>query len=433
MKILIIGNGITGVTAARHIRKLSNNDIVIISEESEYFFSRTALMYVYMGHMKFEHTQPYEPNFWKKNRIDLLQEKVVSVNDVDKEVYLENGKSIQYDKLIIASGSVPNTLAIKGENLIGVQALYSKQDLELMQKHTQNIQQAVVVGGGLIGIEMAEMLRSRNISVKFLIRDKSYWSSVLPTQESEMVHAHIFKHGIELLPETELIEIIGDQNGNVVAVKTQSGELIECQFVGLTVGVSPNISFLRGSNLQTDKGILINQHFETNCKDVYAAGDCAQFQEPMNLHPSVEQLWYTGKMQAEILAQNICGKRLGYDRGVWFNSAKFLDIEYQTYGFMFNKVAEDAYTFYWQHPHKNIAFRANFMKEDLSLIGFNFMGMRFRHNVAEQWILNKVTINKIITQLNEGFFDPEFSENHHQAIIHSFTTQFPTIKIEHHG
>lgn len=167
--IVIIGNGIAGVTAARHIRKLSDKKITIISAESEYFFSRTALMYVYMGHMKFEHTQPYENWFWKKNRIDLVKGYVSNVDHANKKVDLENS-SISYDKLIIATGSKPNKFGWPGQDLKGVQGLYSKQDLEQLQENApdnKTCKRAVIVGGGLIGIEMAEMLRSRKIPVTF--------------------------------------------------------------------------------------------------------------------------------------------------------------------------------------------------------------------------------------------------------------------------
>ncbi len=92
--IVIIGNGISGITLARHIRKNSDKKITVISSESEYFFSRTALMYVYMGHMKFEHTQPYENWFWEKNRIDLVQGYVEKVKSDVKTIVLSNGSSI---------------------------------------------------------------------------------------------------------------------------------------------------------------------------------------------------------------------------------------------------------------------------------------------------------------------------------------------------
>jgi len=128
--IVIIGNGISGVTAARHIRKLSNKKITVISAESDYFFSRTALMYVYMGHMKFKHTQPYENWFWEKNNICLKKGYVNKVNSSTATIYFENGDFINYDKLIIATGSKPNKFGWPGQDLKGVQGFYSKQDLE---------------------------------------------------------------------------------------------------------------------------------------------------------------------------------------------------------------------------------------------------------------------------------------------------------------
>ena len=106
--VVIIGNGISGVTLARHIRKLSDKKITIISAEAEYFFSRTALMYVYMGHMKFEHTQPYEDWFWDKNRIDLKQGFVEFIDTNSKVLHFSHGETLNYDKLVIATGSKPN-------------------------------------------------------------------------------------------------------------------------------------------------------------------------------------------------------------------------------------------------------------------------------------------------------------------------------------
>ena len=106
--IVIIGNGITGITAARHIRKLSNNIITVISSESKYFYSRTALMYLYMGHEEFENIKPYEDWFWEKNRINLIHDYVTEIDIENKKVNLAGGLVVSYDKLILATGSKPN-------------------------------------------------------------------------------------------------------------------------------------------------------------------------------------------------------------------------------------------------------------------------------------------------------------------------------------
>ncbi|MFZ1798547.1 MAG: FAD/NAD(P)-binding oxidoreductase, partial [Chitinophagaceae bacterium] len=195
--VIIIGNGISGITAARHIRKISKKEITIISAESEYFFSRTALMYVYMGHMKFKHTQPYENDFWEKNNLNLIHAFVQKIIPAEKEIELNNGERMQYDILVIASGSKSNMYNWPGQNSKGVMGMYSKQDLENLESCTPGAKRAVVVGGGLIGIELTEMLHSRGIPVTLLVREKSFWNGVLPKEESEMINRHIREHGID--------------------------------------------------------------------------------------------------------------------------------------------------------------------------------------------------------------------------------------------
>ena len=290
----------------------------------------------------------------KKNRIELLYHKVIFINTNEKKITLDNNDFISYDKLVIATGSKTNKFGWPGRDLPGVQGLYSKQDLELLEENTKNIERAVIVGGGLIGIELGEMLLSRNIHVTFLVREKFYWGSILPKEEASMVGRHIVEHGMNLELETELKEIISGSNGRVKAILTTKGEEIACQFVGLTPGVHPNIDLLINSGIKTARGVLVNEYLETNIQDVYSAGDCAEIittskiasDAPAPISGRVEQLWYTGKMQAEILARNILGEKIKYNRGIWYNSAKFLDIEYQTYGFVAN-VPADGETYFF--------------------------------------------------------------------------------------
>ena len=144
-KIIIIGNGIAGITAARHIRKLSDDHITVISGETDHFFSRTALMYIYMGHMKFEHTQPYENGFWKKNRINLVKKYVSQLDPSTKTLGFSDGTNMQYDKLVLATGSLPNKFGWPGQDLIGVQGMVSKQDLDSMEEFSKGLERAVDV------------------------------------------------------------------------------------------------------------------------------------------------------------------------------------------------------------------------------------------------------------------------------------------------
>ena len=427
--IVIIGNGISGVTLARHIRKLSNKKITLVSSEAKYFFSRTALMYVYMGHMKFEHTQPYENGFWKKNSIDLVNGHVDKVLTKEKTVSLSNGNPIAYDKLVIATGSKPNKFGWPGQDMEGVQGLYSKQDLENLEQNAPNKNQckrAVIVGGGLIGIEMAEMLRSREIPVTFLVRETSFWNGVLPNGESEMINEHIKEHHIDLRLDTNLKEILPDENGRAKAVVTDKGETIACDVVGLTAGVTPNIDFLKDSGIELGKGVKVNRLLETNIKDIYAIGDCAEQHEAIGLRRPVEAVWYTGRMMGETLAQTLCGNPMEYNPGHWFNSAKFLDIEYQTYGWVFSERNKREYEehFHWRHPKEKICITMAFHKETGEFLGINNFGIRLRHELFDRWLNEKRSIQYVLEHLKDANFDPELYSTYEDAIVSKFNADF---------
>ncbi len=426
--IVIIGNGISGVTLARHIRKLSNNKITIISAESEYFFSRTALMYVFMGHMKYEHIKPYEDDFWKKNNINLVHKYVERVDTNSKNVIFSDETILLYDKLVIASGSKPNRFGWKGQDLYGVFSLYSKQDLEKVEELSIGCKRAVVVGGGLIGIELVEMLLSRHIPVTFLVREKSFWSTVLPKEDSELITKHILNHGVDIQLDTNLDEIISDGFGNVKSIVTDKGETIDCCMVGLTVGVSPNVDFLKSSDIEIDRGVKVNRFLETNIKDVYAIGDCAQQELPIGNRKTIEAVWYTGRMMGETLAQTICGKPMQYKPGNWFNSAKFLDIEYQTYGWVFAIPLENEAQIYWEHKSAKKAIRISYDKNTDEFLGINTFGIRLRHEFFDTILNDKKNVGFVIENLKKANFDPEFFTKHETEIKITLLQQVNALK-----
>lgn len=422
MHVVIIGNGIAGITCARTLRKHhSACRITVISSESQHFYSRTALMYIYMGHMKYEHTKPYEDWFWEKNRIDLCFDHVDSIQFENKSLLLHSGQEISYDKLVIATGSVPNRFEWPGQEAEGVISLYGLQDLELLEKYSTDTNRAVIAGGGLIGIELAEMLRTRNIEVTYLVREPHFWANILPQEEGQMINKHIrLDHHIDLKLNSELKQIFSNSNGRVEAIETLSGEKIPCQLVGLTVGVRPNVDFLRNSEIEIDKGIMVNEFLETNIPDVYACGDCVQHIKPPVGRKAVEQVWYTGRMMGECLGETLSGKRTAYVPGVWFNSAKFFDIEYQTYGDVPAQPTSEQSDFYWQHPTKYAALHFVYEKESGVIKGINSFGIRLRHAVLEQWIKDHKTVDYILMHFEDAWFEPEFHKNYTQEIITAF-------------
>jgi NADPH-dependent 2,4-dienoyl-CoA reductase/sulfur reductase-like enzyme len=245
-------------------------------------------------------------------------------------------------------------------------------------------------------------------------------SYVFPEEESGLIHRQINRNGVDLRLGTELERIEAGPNGRAAAVITNDGERIDCQFVGLTVGVRPNLTVTRSTGIETARGILVNEYFETNVPDVYAIGDCAEFRTPLPGRKPVEQLWYTGRMHGETAAHTIAGSRTVYDPGVFFNSAKFFDLEYQTYGDVPPELPDDLSTVYWEHPDGDRSIRINYEKESGSVTGFNLMGVRYRQEVCEQWIADHIGIREVLAELGAANFDPEFYRQFEKEVVTVF-------------
>ncbi len=415
MHVVIIGNGAAGVTAAFRIRQHQPDwQITMISGESKYHYSRPALMYIYMGHMPYQDTKPIEDHVWSDKKIELLRDWVVDIDTQGKKLKLHRRGAMDFDRLIISTGSKPNKFGWPGQDLQGVQGLWGLYDLKLLQENAARTKTAVIVGGGLIGIEMAEMLHSQGIHVIFLVREKSYWNHILPPEESALINQIIVEQGIDLRLETELKEIIDNGQGQVGGIVTTSGEEITCQLVGLTAGVSPNCDMVKETSIATKRGILVDQSLQTSAPDVWAAGDCAEIEMPEGKRNQINQVWYTAKMQGEIAGDNVAGMKRQYEPPLWYNSAKFFDLEYHTYG-QVNRDLNQELNLVWQHPREPKILRIVHNRA-METIGIQSMGIRLRHRVCEKWINEKQTPGWVLEHLAEANFDPEFYQRHEDEI-----------------
>ncbi len=406
--IVVIGNGIAGVTAALRIRSRSNDTITMVSDESDYFFSRTALMYVFMGQMKLPHLKPYEDKFWREQDIALVRDYVEYIDTTSTSLQLRSGRALRYDVLIIATGSRSYFPDWPGSNAHGTQGLYSISDLSTMETQTHGIRHAAVVGGGLIGVEAAEMLHSRGIHSTMLVRDPHYWGNVLPPEEASIIERHIRAHGVDLRTSAQPQQFLADSAGRVRAIRTTDGEEIPCEFALIATGVRPNCTVAKMSGIPCNRGVLVDEFFRTTIPHIYAIGDCAEMAIAGG-SSRIEPLWYAARAHGETVAETILGIPTRYDPGVFFNSAKFFDIEYQTYGVVRPTAAPGEQSLYREHPDGRRCIRIVFTETGVS--GFNLLGVRFRHNVCRCWIEERRSIEYVMAHLNEADFDGEFSGN----------------------
>jgi NAD(P)H-nitrite reductase large subunit len=256
-----------------------------------------------------------------------------------------------------------------------------------------------------------------------LAREQYFWDNILPKEEARMISRHILAHGIDLRLSTNLREILPDAHQRVRAVVTEFGEEINCQFVALTPGVSPNTDAVRDSKIAVNRGVLVNDYLETNIKDVFSAGDCAEIVAEEGSRNRIEQLWYTGRMQGIALAKTICDEHTRYERGIWYNSAKFMDIEYQTYGFVSNVPRPGEDSFYWEHSDQQHCVRLVYRIGSEELIGCNFFGIRQRQETWQRWIADARDVDHVVANLRQANFDPEFFRQYEDDIIAAYNQQ----------
>jgi NADPH-dependent 2,4-dienoyl-CoA reductase/sulfur reductase-like enzyme len=404
MHFVIVGNGVAGITAAFAIRRREPGArITVISGESDYHFSRTALMYAFMDRMTLRDMEPFERRVYDKQRVERVRGWVCNLDAGTRTLMLADGREIRYDRLLLATGSEPNPAAWPWPERVpsGVVQFVSMQHLRLCEELVPSTKRAVVVGGGLIGVELVECLAHHSIEVDFLVRDQWYWPMALAKEEGEMIAAHIRRHGVRLHLGHEVAGVLADGGNRVSAVRTKQGAEFPCQMLGVCIGVRPAIDWLRNvrTPLALGRGIQVTADFRTSLDDVWAAGDCAEFRLPDG-RPLVEQIWYSAKRQGEAAAQAMLGEAVAYSPPLYYNSAKLFDIEYTTVG------AAGAESFFYRVPGKECTIRI--MHSGGAVTGFNMLGSRWDHTWFERWIGERRPVEYVVANLHLAQFDVEF-------------------------
>ncbi len=303
MNIIIIGNGVAGITCAMAARRRDPEcSITVVSGETEYFFSRTALMYAYMDMMPRRNLEPFERGVYARQNIQLKKAWVVDMDAGAKTVKLDTGESLPWDRLVFAVGATANIFPWEGVDQVndGIVHFVSMQDLDNCERLTPSTKEAVVIGGGLIGIELVESLLHHKVKTTFLIREPYFWPVALGEEEGEYVTAHMRAHGADVRVAEEMVRVEADSNGRIAKIVTNKENTLPCQMLGITAGVRPNIGRIKAfkDQPQLGRGIIVNERFETNIPGVFAAGDCAEI-HPEGGKPYGETIWYSAKRHGQ--------------------------------------------------------------------------------------------------------------------------------------
>ena len=407
MHYVIIGNGAAGFTAALTIRERERSaQITMISGESDYFFSRTALMYAYMDRMTLRDLEPFERNLYDKQKLKRVRGWVTGLDAATRALTLDSGQTLQYDALLLATGSRPNQLTVPGAESIkeGLVNFVTLQDLANCEKWTKLGGKAAVIGGGLIGIELVECLTHHGMQVDFFVREPWYWPAALDKEEAAMVTAHIRHHGVTVHLEETVTEIKSGAIGKLSGITGSSGKEYPLDLLGVAIGVHPATEWLKQVKTPpaTNRGILTNPAFRTSLPSVWAAGDCAEIELPGG-KTLIEQIWYSAKRQGELAAKSMLGDPVAYQPPIFYNSSKFFEIEYTTVG---QPNTPDVESFYHRFANNEASIRITWLND--AVTGFNMLGSRWNNEFFERWITERRTPQYVMDHLPEAQFDGEF-------------------------
>ncbi|HBX70875.1 MAG TPA: hypothetical protein DEH25_16225 [Chloroflexi bacterium] len=318
-RYVLIGSGPAGIAAAEAIRKHDpQSEIVLISAESQGYYSRPGLAYYLTGEIPEQSLYPYPRADFAQLNIRNLNTVVRKIEVPNHQIELVDGRKLRYDRLLIATGANAAQVQVPGIELTGVVKLDNIADAQNILKLMRKARSAVVVGGGITALEIVEALVSQKVNPHYFLRGDRYWSNVLDEPESRIVEQRLHEEGVKIHFHTELAEIIG-KRGRVVGVATTTGERIKCQMVAIAIGIRPRIELAQAAGLPTERGILVNEYLQTSQSDIYAAGDVAQVFDPLTGKTVIDSLWGPAREQGYTAGQNMCGLAQIYRKDTPFN------------------------------------------------------------------------------------------------------------------
>ena len=319
MKYVIIGAGVAGFAAVEAIRSIDKiSEIVMISDDPNGFYSKPGLAYYLTGELHDKALFPRTKDDYKKLNFNYVGGRVTHILRADHALIIDGKMRLTYNKLLIAVGARATPLEVPGSELDGVVKLDHLNDAKNIIKHARKGKTAIVVGGGITALELTEGLRSRGMNVNYLLRGDRYWSNVLDQHESKVVEHRLQEEGVNLLYNAELQEIMG-RNGRMNSVRLQDGRTIKADMVAYAVGIRPCLELVKQANFALDRGILVDEHLQTNDPDVFAAGDVAQVYDPLTGHSVLDSLWNPAREQGNAAGLNMAGRKTAYLKSAPFN------------------------------------------------------------------------------------------------------------------
>ncbi len=304
---VIIGDGIAGASAAETIREADPDaDITVVTEEGEALYNRILIKEFAKGKLPEAPVSIHEPGWYDERDIELRLDTVVTGVDTDAhEVYIHGGDVIEYDKLLIATGGTPIQLPVDNSDAEGIHHFWTFEDARAIKESAEAADNGVVVGAGLLGIDLAAICGAQGVDAHYLMRGQAWWRYALSEDGAEIIHDALEEIGVTPVFDSGVDRFETDEAGHVTAAIDPNGERFEADFAGVAIGLDFNTEFIQDTDIETDNGIVTDEYMRTNVEDVYAAGDITQFHDLILGDRAQNGAWGSAKEQGSIAGQNM--------------------------------------------------------------------------------------------------------------------------------
>lgn len=320
---LILGNSTAGAAAIEAIRRADpNGSLAVVSDQTNHVYSAPLITYVLAGKVPEEKLYTRARDFYQANKADTyFGTAVTQIKLAEHEIVLDSGAVIGYGKLLIATGGMPIVPPLPGVDLTGVFTFTRHDDMCRVREYIQrnNVTQAIIVGGGMIGIKVAEAFAYLKLDTTVVELADRVLALALDETGSAIAKRTMEQHGIRVITGSGVTSI-GGSDGKVQSVTLDSGSRLPCQLVIMAVGVRPNTKLAEQAGIAVNRGILVDDQMRTNDDDIYAAGDVAEAFDPLLGESRPIAIWPAAFMQAEVAAANMTGQDETYGGSIPMNS-----------------------------------------------------------------------------------------------------------------
>ncbi|MFB6170016.1 MAG: NAD(P)/FAD-dependent oxidoreductase [Haloarculaceae archaeon] len=304
---VIIGDGIAGSSAAETIREQDPEaNVTVITDEGEALYNRILIKEFAKGKLPEAPISIHDEEWYTERDISLELNTYVDTIDADAhEIHTVGRDTYEYDKLLVATGGTPAQLPVDNSDAEGIHHFWTFQDARRIREHAEAADRGVVIGAGLLGIDLAAICAAQGIDAHYLMRGNRWWRYALSLDGAEIIHDALDEKGVTPVFDSGAAEFVTDEEGHVVSTVDSNGTEYESDFVGIAIGLDFNTEFLRGTGVELDDGIVTDQYMRTSVEDIYAAGDITRFYDTILGEHGQNGSWGSAKEQGAVAARNM--------------------------------------------------------------------------------------------------------------------------------